>query len=123
MTMSWLAEQKATMTANRAVHHNSVTGFVDPSASSASAKQAWVTSAQPRRRPHRRVTTGRRSRSISGAQANFSAYGRVTSENRPMASLLTPPSRSQNDSVDPVSASGRPSEKPRNRMARTRRSR
>lgn len=71
MTMSWLAEQKATITASSAVWPGSMRGSTAPRPSSAATSAAWVASSQPRRRPNTRDRTGSGSRSISGAHRNF----------------------------------------------------
>ena len=54
------------------VCHVSTAGSVEPRPSNASIRPSWVRTAQPRRRPSSRFSTGRRRRSIRGAQANFS---------------------------------------------------
>ena len=67
MTMSWLAERKATTTAASAVHQGSTAGSVKPMARMASASATWMMIAQPRRRPRK----GGRIWSSSGAQRNL----------------------------------------------------
>ena len=71
MTMSWLADRNATTTAASAVIHGSTSGSVKPSHRIASASAAWITSAQPRRRPSRVVIPGNGSRSMTGAHRNL----------------------------------------------------
>ena len=72
MTMSWVADRIAIATATMAVAPGSIRGSVKPSARIASASGTWTASAQPRRRPSRRVSGPSSSRSTSGAQRNFS---------------------------------------------------
>ena len=71
MTMSWLADRKATTIAASTVIHGSMSGSVKPSQRIASASAAWITSAQPRRRPSRVVIPGSGSRSMTGAHRNL----------------------------------------------------
>ncbi len=71
MTMSWLAELKATSTAKKAVSAGAAAGSLVPSSTRLAASASWVTIAQPRRRPRRPSGPGRRIWSISGAQTNF----------------------------------------------------
>jgi len=123
MAMSWVAEQKATAKASRAVAVGALAGSLPPSSTMASTSAPWVASIQPRRRPKRRVSHGSGTRSTSGAQRNFSVYGVPANANRPMVVLSMPTSASHNVSVPKVSASGRPLEKPRKPMATTRGSR
>ena len=71
MTMSWLADKKATTTAATAVTPGSAFGSVRPSARIASASAGWIAKAQPRRRPRRAVRNGFGSRSIAGDYRNL----------------------------------------------------
>ncbi len=71
MTMSWLADRKATTTAAIAVAAGSLRGSVRPIARIAKASGTWIASAQLRRRPSRAVKNGIGSRSISGDHRNF----------------------------------------------------
>ena len=71
MTMSWLADRKATTTAAIAVAAGSDRGSVRPSARIASASAGWIAYAQPRRRPRRLVTNGIGTRSMTGDHRNF----------------------------------------------------
>ena len=71
MTMSWLADRKATMTAAIAVAAGSLRGSVMPIARIAKANGIWIANAQPRRRPSRAVRNGIGRRSISGDHRNF----------------------------------------------------
>jgi hypothetical protein len=123
MTMSWLADRNATMTATNAAVHGLTPGSVKPSPRIASASASWITNAQPRRRPSLVVTPGSGRRSISGAQRNLKLYEKRTSVKSPIAVSDTPTSASRNDSVAPVSASGSPLENPINRTASRRGSR
>ncbi|BBK33882.1 hypothetical protein STHU_45160 [Allostella humosa] len=71
MTMSWVADRKATASAAMAVSAGSTAGSVRPSRAMAAMRAAWTASVQPRRRPKRPVRTGRGRLSTSGAQRNF----------------------------------------------------
>ena len=71
MTMSWLADRKATTTAASAVTPGSDRGSVKPSARIASASAGWIANAQPRRRPRRAVRIGIGNRSIAGDHRNL----------------------------------------------------
>ncbi len=95
MTMSWLADRKATTTAAKAVPTGSVFGSVIPSASIAAPSRNWIVSAQLRRRPSRRVRTGIGNRSISGDHRNLRLYEARTRPKRPIAVSDTPNSASQ----------------------------
>ena len=72
MTMSWLAEQNATMSASAAVASGSAAGSIEPSATMARMSAACVVTSQLRRRPMSRLSTGTRTASITGAHRNFS---------------------------------------------------
>jgi len=65
-------------------------------------------SIHPRRRPPKEGTI----RSINGAHKNFNVYGSPTRPKNPIVVNSRPSSRIQNLSVEPVSKSGRPEEKP-----------
>ena len=71
ITMSWLAEAKATTIAHRAVTPGLVEGSVWPSMMSEMISAICVTSAQLRRRPSRRVSQGTGAWSMIGAQTNL----------------------------------------------------
>ena len=71
MTMSWLADRKATTTAHSAIRPGSVRGSVRPSARIAAASSACSVSAQPRRRPKARVIHGSGRRSMNGDHTNL----------------------------------------------------
>src|SRR5215831_10746434 len=110
MTMSWLADKKATTTAASAVAAGSDRGSVMPSARIASASPGWIANAQPRRRPRRLVTNGIGMRSMIGDHKNFTLYEMPTSAKRPIEVRDTPTSDSQNDRVPKVNANGSPLE-------------
>jgi len=71
MTTSWLAEQKATMSASSAVAHGAVAGSAAPNASRLAINAPCVASIQPRRRPNSRVRPGKGRRSMRGAHRNL----------------------------------------------------
>ena len=71
MTTSWLADRNATATAASATRPGETSGSQNAIAISANASSAWIASAQLRRRPSARVSTGIGTRSITGAQRNF----------------------------------------------------
>ena len=123
MTMSWLAEKKATRRAKNAVPAGFSAGLVDAMATIDAISAAWVAMAQPRRRPSSRPRTGSVIRSITGAHRNLNVYGVLTREKRPMAVSETPSILSQTERVENTSSRGRPLENPRNRMTSIRRSR
>ena len=70
--MSWLAEKNATSTPNSAIISGLPSGSVVPSPIRVTISASWVATIQPRRRPNHRVSGGSGSRSMTGAQANFS---------------------------------------------------
>ena len=74
---------------------------------------------QARRRPKPRDSHGTCQASTTGAQMNFSVYGRPASDSRPMVPRSTPLSAIHTRSVSPDSASGKPEEKPNSRMTST----
>ena len=69
--MSWVAEEKATTTANAASHHRSVRGSQNAMASRPSPMPICARSIQERRRPSQRVRSGSGTRSTTGAQTNL----------------------------------------------------
>ena len=71
MTMSWLAEVKATMIANSAVIAGSSAGDVEARPRMAAINATWVVTAQARRRPRRALRTGNGTRSTRGAHRNL----------------------------------------------------
>ena len=72
MTMSWLAEAKATRSAKRAVAPRLAAGSVMPMSAMPASRRLCAASAQPRRRPSLRLRTGSASRSTSGAHSTLS---------------------------------------------------
>src|SRR6185295_5291149 len=118
MTISCVAEQNATKMAHKAVVHGSTPGCVEPNAKIATISPICAATIQPRRLPNVRVRIGNGMRSTSGAQRNFSAYGVDTEAKSPIVVFVRPSSLSQNDSVEKVSASGSPLEKPSKRMTK-----
>jgi hypothetical protein len=71
MTMSWVAPEKPTITANRATLHRLVAGSVPEISQRPSMIISWVTTIQERRWPSHLVRIGTVVRSIHGAQTNF----------------------------------------------------
>ena len=69
--MSWVAEEKATTTANTASHHRSARGSQNDMASRPSPMPVWASSIHERRRPSRRVRKGSGTRSTTGDHTNL----------------------------------------------------
>ena len=72
MTMSWVADRKAVTIAQKAKSPRWSSGWLAPSIHTDTNRSAWMKNSQARRCPTSRVSTGKRSRSISGAQRNLS---------------------------------------------------
>ena len=72
MTMSWLADRKATTKAIAAIKGRFSRGSPVPRMAIDSASRHWIASIQPRRRPSQRVSSGSESWSINGDHRNFS---------------------------------------------------
>ena len=68
ITMSWLADRKATATASAAIATGAAAGSEKPSRRIATASRAWIAISQARRRPKRRPAGAAGMRSISGDQ-------------------------------------------------------
>ena len=71
MTMSWVAEAKATITAKPTMVARPALGPVSAMATRPAATTSWASSIQPRRRPNR-PSRGTSTRSTMGDQKGFS---------------------------------------------------
>ena len=69
--MSWVADEKATTSANTTTAPMSADGSSPDMAKSPAPTPTWATSIQERRCPKRRVSPGRATRSTTGAQRTF----------------------------------------------------
>ena len=123
--MSWVADATATTLVQKTTCHRpaGVAGLSGASADTATRRVSCASSIQARRRPRRRVSTGSGRRSTSGDHRDFSEYAMPTSPTSPISVSVTPACSSRANRVAPVSASGKPLEKPRNSSDATRRSR
>ena len=72
MTMSWLAERKATRVATSAVSTGAPAGSQTPTAAMVATSATWMQASQPRRWPNPRKAGGR-SASSAGDQRNLLA--------------------------------------------------
>ncbi len=71
MTMSWVAETVATITAPNTISGSDLSGSFSPRKTIAAISSSCVNTSQPRRRPNQRDSSGTSSASISGAQKNL----------------------------------------------------
>ncbi len=113
MTMSWVAEAKATTSASppNTISWSSRTpartrppspGCTSAIPTSAAATTSCASIIHPRRRPSQRPRTGASSLSTSGAHRNFSEYASPTQDRNPMVDSSMAFSRIQKPSVLPT---------------------
>jgi hypothetical protein len=118
--MSWVAEEKATSSANAATCARCSVGSIADIPSSPIAIPSCASSIQLLRLPSTRVNTGNGTRSTTGAHSTLTEYVIPTQLKKPMALRLTSSSVNQADRVENTSRKGSPAENPRNSMASTR---
>ncbi len=100
------------MSAPRPIIHGALIGSRVPRKMIAAISTSCEAMSQARRRPKYRDSPGTCQASTTGAQMNFSVYGKPASASRPMVPRSTPLSAIHTRSVSPDSASGKPEEKP-----------
>src|SRR5688572_22172897 len=112
MTMSCVAEEKPTKTANIAISPRFETGSVPAISHSPNIISPWQTSIHDRRCPSQVVSNGIRDRSINGAQRNLNECASVARLKYPITSRVRPAVRSQAERVSKIKRNGRPAENP-----------
>src|SRR6185503_11161320 len=109
--MSWVAEANATTSAAAPNTTSPDDVPIIDIRINAAPITICASAIQPRRRPNL-PKKGARTRSMIGAQRNFSEYAMPTHERKPIAASVVPSSRSQYPRVLPTRRNGRPDEKP-----------
>ena len=113
--MSCVAEAKPKSTANRAMRVSAsgpAEGSVLAMPKIASTTPSCASSIQARRRPSRADSSGRGSRSTSGAQTNLKEYPSAAQLKKVTALRSTPASPSHSDKDEKISKIGMPAENP-----------